>query len=197
MRRLVAVFVAGLVLGSWAAEAEQTTTAKPKRDVIFVPTPPMVVNEMLRLAKVTADDVVYDLGCGDGRIVIAAAKTYGARGVGIDIDPKRIEEANEAAQREGVTDLVTFKRQDLFETDFSEATVVTLYLLTALNERLRPKLWQDLKIGTRVVSHAFNMGDWMPDQVEIVVGRPVYYWLITEETKKKLLSEPVLPSRIK
>jgi SAM-dependent methyltransferase len=191
MRKLFAVLTAALVLGPWTAGAEQASTTQRKRDVIFVPTPAMVVDEMLKLAKVSADDIVYDLGCGDGRIVIAAAKTYGARGVGIDIDPKRIEEANERAQKEGVTDLVSFRLEDLFETDFSEATVVTLYLLTALNERLRPVLWRDLRVGTRVVSHAFNIGDWMPDQVEIVVGRPVYIWTITEETKKKLLSEPV------
>jgi SAM-dependent methyltransferase len=191
-RKILVVFVAAMVFGAFTAKAEQASTTLPKRDVIFVPTPFMVVEEMLKLAKVSADDIVYDLGCGDGRIVIEAAKTYGARGVGIDIDPKRIEEANERAQKEGVTDLVTFHLADLFETDFSEATVVTLYLLTALNERLRPKLWQELKLGARVVSHAFNMGDWMPDQVEIVVGRPVYFWTITEETKKKLLSEPAL-----
>jgi ribosomal protein L11 methylase PrmA len=150
----------------------------------------MVVDAMLEIAQVTSDDVVYDLGCGDGRIVVAAAKQYGARGVGIDIDPKRIEEANALAEKEGVTDLVTFRMADLFETDISEASVVALYLLTSLNERLRPRLWKQLKVGTRIVSHAFDMGDeWKPDKVVIATGRPVYFWTITKELKEGLEPE--------
>jgi SAM-dependent methyltransferase len=147
-------------------------------DVHYVPTPPEVVAEMLRLTNVQKRDVVYDLGSGDGRIVIMAAQKYGARGVGIDIDPERIQEARENAKKAGVTDHVRFVQQDLFEADISEATVVTLYLLGDLNLKLRPKLWRDLKPGTRVVSHTFDMGDWQPEQVVQVGGRTVYYWVM-------------------
>jgi cyclopropane fatty-acyl-phospholipid synthase-like methyltransferase len=134
---------------------------------------------MLQLAHVSASDVVYDLGCGDGRIPIAAAQKYGARGVGIDIDPKRIEEANENAKAAGVTDKVRFLNDDLFTANISEATVVTLYLLPSLNEKLMPKLKKDLKPGTRVVSHAFMMGtEWQPEQKQEVAGRTIYLWTI-------------------
>jgi ribosomal protein L11 methylase PrmA len=149
---------------------------------------------MLEMAKVSSKDVVYDLGCGDGRIVVAAAKSYGSRGVGIDIDPKRIAEARALAQAEGVTDLVSFRLEDLFEADIREATVVTLYLLTSLNERLRPKLWRDLKVGTRIVSHAFDMGTWKPEQAANVDGRNVYFWTITPELKERLVSEADPPA---
>jgi SAM-dependent methyltransferase len=147
-------------------------------DVIFVPTPNDVVNRMLEMARVTAKDVVYDLGCGDGRIVITAAQKYGARGVGIDIDPQRIREAQDNARRGKVSDRVRFIEGDLFEADISEATVVTLYLLTELNLKLRPKLMADLRPGTRVVSHAFAMGDWKPERTENVDGSTVYLWRI-------------------
>ena len=148
-------------------------------DVIFVPTPNDIVNAMLRLAAVTRKDTVYDLGCGDGRIVIAAAQKYGARGVGIDIDPDRVAEATENVKRARVTGLVKIVRGDLFEADISEATVVTLYLLTELNRKVRPKLLRDLRPGTRVVSHAFGMGgDWEPERQESVQGTPVYLWRI-------------------
>ncbi|MBI4193496.1 MAG: class I SAM-dependent methyltransferase [Betaproteobacteria bacterium] len=147
-------------------------------DVIFVPTPNDVVNKMLEMAAVTARDVVYDLGCGDGRIVITAAQKYGARGVGIDIDPERIREANDNAARGKVTDKVKFIQADLFQADISEATVVTLYLLTELNLKLRPKLMHDLTPGTRVVSHAFAMGDWKPERTDSVSGSAVYLWRI-------------------
>lgn len=156
-----------------------------KPDVHYVPTPEEVVEKMLELANVGKDDVVYDLGCGDGRIVITAAKKYGARGVGVDIDPQRIKESNENAQKAGVTDRVKFLQQDLFEMDFSEATVVTLYLLPALNLKLRPKLLRELKPGTRIVSHAFDMGDWKPEKVVTVSADSgfvdqltVYYWVV-------------------
>ena len=129
----------------------------------YVPTPYDVVNRMLELAEVTRDDVVYDLGCGDGRIVITAAERFGARGVGIDYDPERIAEANANAARRGVQDLVTFIRQDAMEADVSEATVVTLYLLSSSNRKLRPILTRQLRPGARIVSHAFRMGDWRPD----------------------------------
>jgi len=154
----------------------QAETRTP--DVIFVPTPNDVVNKMLEMAAVTAKDVVYDLGCGDGRIVITAAQRYGARGVGIDIDPERIREATANASRAKVTGKVKFIQGDLFEADISEATVVTLYLLTELNLKLRPKLMKDLRPGTRVVSHAFAMGDWKPERSEFVNGASVYLWRI-------------------
>ena len=154
----------------------QAATRSP--DVIFVPTPNDVVSKMLELAQVTAKDIVYDLGCGDGRIVITAAQKYGARGVGIDIDPQRIREARENASRGKVNDRVRFMQADLFEADIGEATVVTLYLLTELNLKLRPKLMADLKPGTRVVSHAFSMGDWKPERSERVDGSAVYLWRI-------------------
>jgi cyclopropane fatty-acyl-phospholipid synthase-like methyltransferase len=148
-------------------------------DVPYVPTPQPVVDAMLKLAGVTSSDVVYDLGCGDGRIPITAAQKLGARGVGIDIDPKRIEEANENAKAAGVTDKVRFLNQDLFASDFTEATVVTLYLLPSLNEKLMPKLKAELKPGTRVVSHAFDMGSsWPPDKREEVDGKTIYLWTI-------------------
>ncbi len=149
-------------------------------DVIYVPTPPDVVDAMLELAEVKAGDVLYDLGSGDGRIPIAAAKAHGVRGTGIDIDPQRIREANQNAKEAGVTDLVTFKQEDLFQTDFSDATVVTLYLLDSLNERLRPKLLAELEPGTRIVSHAFRMGDWEPEQTVNVGPRTIYRWTVPE-----------------
>jgi SAM-dependent methyltransferase len=167
------------VARSAAQPAAQSAAPARAPDVIFVPTPEEVVDAMLKVANVTARDVVYDLGCGDGRIVIAAAKKYGARGVGIDIDPQRIAEATANARNEGVTDRVTFRQADLFTSDIGEATVVTLYLLPSLNLKLLPKLMKELKPGTRVVSHAFDMGDeWPPEQTLDVDGRKVYYWTI-------------------
>ena len=160
-----------------AQAAVQTTPARRGPDVVFVPTPGDVIDKMLELAKVTPKDVVYDLGCGDGRIVIAAAKK-GARAVGIDIDPQRIKEANAAAKAEKVADKVRFIENDLFESDIGEATVVTLYLLPRLNEKLKPKLLKELKPGTRIVSHAFDMGDWKPEQTAQVGGTSVYLWRI-------------------
>jgi cyclopropane fatty-acyl-phospholipid synthase-like methyltransferase len=150
------------------------------RDVPFVPTPERVVEKMLEVAKVSPKDVVYDLGSGDGRIVIAAAKKHGARAVGIDIDPERIKEARDNARRAGVSDRVEFRQEDLFKADFSEATVVTMYLLTGVNQRLRPKLLAELKPGTRLVSHAFDMGDWKPTQTHKVGTSTVYYWVVPE-----------------
>ena len=151
------------------------------QDVMYVPTREPVVAAMLEMANVNSDDIVYDLGSGDGRIVIAAAKEYGARGVGIDIDPKRIAESNENAEKAGVTDKVEFIEADLFESDFSEASVVTLYLLSSLNEKLRPSLLEQLEPGTRVVSHAFDMGDWEPEEVRKVDGATVYLWIVPEK----------------
>jgi precorrin-6B methylase 2 len=172
-------FLAGLgALGvaGFVGAAEQGAVLRGP-DVIFVPTPNEVVDMMLKLAGVTKKDTVYDLGCGDGRIVVTAAQKYGARGVGIDIDPERIAEANENVRKGKVEKLVKIVRGDLFEADISEATVVTLYLLTDLNQKLRPKLWRDLRPGTRVVSHAFSMGtDWKPVRQERVQGTTVYRW---------------------
>jgi len=144
----------------------------------FVPTPQDVVERMLALAGVTKDDVVYDLGCGDGRIVITAAKTFGARGVGIDIDPQRIAEARANAKKAGVEKRVEFRLGDLFEADLHEATVVTLYLLPSLNVKLMPKLRKELRKGARVVSHDFEMGDWKPDRTVQVGNASVYLWTI-------------------
>lgn len=148
------------------------------QDVVYVPTQQAVVDAMLKLADVKKSDIVYDLGCGDGRMVITAAKNYGTVGKGIDIDPQRIKEANENAQNAGVTDKVEFILGNLFETDVREANVVTLYLLESLNLKLRPKLLEQLKPGSRVVSNTFNMGDWVPDKVESVDGYTIYLWTI-------------------
>ena len=147
-------------------------------DVPYVATPPAVVAKMLEIAQVTKDDVVYDLGSGDGRIVIMAAQRFGARGVGVEIDPQRVVEAQENAHRAGVANRVQFLLQDLFETDLRAATVVTLYLMQSVNLELRPKLWRELQPGTRVVSHDFHMGDWQPEQVVRVGGSVIYYWTI-------------------
>lgn len=156
----------------------QAATELRGPDVIFVPTPNEVVDKMLEMAQVTAKDTVYDLGSGDGRIVITAAQKYRARGVGIDIDPERIKEATANARKAGVADRVKFILGDLFEADISPATVVTLYLLTDLNLKVRPKLLKELKPGTRVVSHAFAMGDWQPERTAEVSGTTVYLWRI-------------------
>lgn len=147
-------------------------------DVIYVPTPPEVVDEMLRMAKIRPWDVLYDLGSGDGRIAIAAARQYGIRAVGIDISSQRIAEANENARAAGVANKVRFILGDLFQADISEATVVTLYLLDSLNEKLRPKLLRELQPRTRIVSHAFRMGDWQPQKEAEVNGRMIYFWTV-------------------
>jgi SAM-dependent methyltransferase len=149
-------------------------------DVPYVPTPENVVSAMLKLADVHKGDLVYDLGCGDGRIVIAAAKDFGARGVGVDINPDRIREAKENARKAGVTDLVSFREGDLFDAPLDGATVVALYLLPSVNLRLRPKLLHDLKPGARVVSHSFDMGDWKPDKQVEVGATILYLWIIPE-----------------
>ena len=172
----LAILAAAIAPASAQTAAAQAPLRTP--DVIFVPTPQEVVDAMLKLAKVTKNDVIYDLGSGDGRIPITAAKTYGARGVGIDIDPQRIREANENLKAAGaeVAGRVRFLNQDLFTTDISEATVVTLYLLPSLNLKLIPKLNKELKPGTRIVSHAFDMGSAKPTETLNVNGRTVYFW---------------------
>jgi SAM-dependent methyltransferase len=151
-------------------------------DVPYVPSKPEVVATMLRMAKVTKDDLLYDLGCGDGRIVITAAQLYGTRGVGIDIDPDRIQESKDNAAKANVGQLVKFLEQDLFQTDFHEATVVSLYLLTSVNLRLRPILLAQLRPGTRIVSHNYAMDTWKPDDSAVVMVNEtthnVYFWVV-------------------
>lgn len=172
-------FLLSGVAGSLAL-ANGTVLAQEGRrtpDVIYVPTPQEVVDGMLKLAKVGKNDVVYDLGCGDGRIVVAAAR-LGARSVGIDIDPIRIREAAENIRVAGVGDRAKLIEGDLFTTDISEATVVTLYLLSRLNLKLRPKLLKELRPGTRIVSHAFDMDDWKPQRTESVGSSTIYLWTV-------------------
>lgn len=147
-------------------------------DVPYVPTDEKIVNAMLDLGEVTRDDVLYDLGCGDGRIVVAAALERNTRGVGIDVDPLRISEAIEYAAHTGVEYLATFMEGDLMEADFSDATVVTLYLLDLVNIQLRPRLLDELRPGTRIISHAFDMGDWKPDQRQSCGSINIYKWIV-------------------
>ena len=192
--RLIAPSLALAALLSVNALAAQS--AKPLRspDVPYVPTTEKAVEEMLKLANVQKSDVVYDLGCGDGRIVIAAAKTFGAHGVGIDINPERIKEARENAKKAGVEHLVRFEENDLFEADFKPATVVTLFLLPQINLKLKPKLLSDLKPGTRVVSNTFDMGDWKAEKQAALDGaddseysglsQKFFLWTIPARDKK-------------
>jgi ribosomal protein L11 methylase PrmA len=178
--RLLALAITVVVAGFPGATSALAQTAAPARrpDVIFVPTPEAVVEAMLQVANVTKNDMVYDLGCGDGRIPVTAAKKYGARGVCFDIDPQRIKEANENVAKNNVGNLVKVVEGDLFEQDLSGASVITLYLLPSLNVKLMPKLMKELKPGTRIVSHAFDMGDWKPEKELDVDGRKVYFWTI-------------------
>ena len=168
---------------------QRTPEPPPQRlrtpDVIYVPTPTEVVAEMLHMADIKSGDVLYDLGSGDGRIPIMAARQYGIRAIGIDIDPKRIAEANDNARAAGVTDKVRFIHGDLFQADISEATVVTLYLLARLNEKLRPKLLRELRPGTRIVSHSFRMGDWQPEQAAKVNRHRIYFWTVPENASSQ------------
>jgi SAM-dependent methyltransferase len=157
----------------------------PGKEVPYVPTPPAVVDAMLDLAGVKKGDVLYDLGSGDGRIVIAAARRFGVRGVGIDIDPARIREANDNAKAAGVEHLVEFRQQNLFDVDLAPASVVTLYLLPDVNRRLRPKLLREVRPGTRVVSHAFDMDDWVPDQQLEVAGSTIFLWTVKPQDKAR------------
>jgi ubiquinone/menaquinone biosynthesis C-methylase UbiE len=158
-------------------------------DVPYVPTPQEVVDEMLKMGSVKKGDVLYDLGCGDGRIVVTAAQRYGVNATGVDIDPERIAEAKENATKAGVNDKVRFVEGNLFEADLSKASVVTLYLLPSVNMKLRPKLWRELKPGARVVSHSFDMEDWKPTKTTEVNGRRVYLWVITEKDKQQAKAE--------
>lgn len=182
-RLFIVVFAAALGAAVPAASQQAATARTP--DVIFVPTPPAVVDAMLKLANVTSRDVVYDLGSGDGRIPIAAAKEFGARGVGLDIDPERVREATQNAKAAGVGDKVMFREADLFTADLGEATVITLYLSPVVNHRLAPKLMKELKPGTRIVSHAFDLGDWKPQQTLTVNGRPIYLWVVARPGERR------------
>jgi SAM-dependent methyltransferase len=180
--RLVPVLFSLLLVSGPLASAQEAV----RKDVPYVPTPPDVVETMLKLGEVAKGDILYDLGCGDGRIVVMAAQKFGiARGTGIDIDPDRIREAQENARQAGVADRVRFIEKNLFDADFHDATVVTLYLLPDVNLKLRPKLLKDLKVGTRIVSHQFDMGEWKPDKKVDIDWRVVYLWTVTEKAKKE------------
>ena len=179
MRRLVRTALIVAMLNPANLASQQP----PGLDVPYVPTPHEVVAQMLALAAPSRNDMLYDLGSGDGRIVITAAQKFGTRGIGVDLDPNRIQEANANAKQAGVTDRVQFLRQDLFKTDLRPATVLTLYLLPSVNLELRPKLFEQLRPGTRVVSHAFTMGEWEPDSTVTVdrgdgLSSTVYYWVM-------------------
>jgi ubiquinone/menaquinone biosynthesis C-methylase UbiE len=181
LRTLLAglVLLAGFGIGAARAQYDEY-------EVPYVPTPEDVVEQMLKLAGVHKGDTLYDLGSGDGRIVITAAKKFGIRGVGIDINPERIREATENAKKAGVTDLVTFREGDLFQADISRATVVTMYLLPSVNIRLKPKLLRELKPGSRLVSHDFDMGDWKPDKEVKLPGHTIYFWVIPANGADKI-----------
>jgi len=182
-RLWLVLFLAALFVAGPGAAHAQAQKAPRTPDVIYVPTPQEVVEDMLRLVNVKKGDVLYDLGSGDGRIPITAAKLYGVRAVGIDIDPQRIAEAQENAKKAGVTHLVEFRQADLFMSDFREATVITLYLLPELNVKLRPRLLAELKPGTRIVSHQFDMGDWRSEKKLEAAGRTIYFWTIPASRK--------------
>jgi SAM-dependent methyltransferase len=175
MRPLTAIAIAALLTAPSAAQTKRL----PQPAVRYVPSPESVVDAMLELAHVTSADVVYDLGSGDGRIPIAAAQKYGARGVGIEIEPRLVRESTANAAKARVSDRVWFLNQDLFETNISPATVVTLFLLPRLNQELMPKLKRELRPGTRIVSHQFDMGpQWPPEASQDVSGLMIYLWTI-------------------
>jgi len=176
LRRLLPALTVALLLVVSVVGAQSPTTEKKPLDVPYVPTHESLVDEMLSMARVTGNDVLYDLGSGDGRIVITAARKFGTRGIGYDLDPERIKEARENARRAGVTDRVRFEQQDIFTAKIADATVVTMYLLPDVNLRLRPKLLSELKPGTRIVAHQFPIGDWPPEQTARVDGEEIFLW---------------------
>lgn len=184
-RRILALGIAGICGGLMPSPSAAQRSAVRQLDVPYEPTPHHVVEKMLELANVDQNDLLYDLGCGDGRIVIAAAQIYGARGVGIDLDPRRVAEATDNATKARVDHRVKFMVGDLYASDFSDATVVTLFLWPHVNRKLRPILWRQLQLGTRVVSHLWDMGpEWPPERTETISGRKLYYWTITDAQKK-------------
>ena len=172
------LFLAAVLLFAGASGAQPNAAQVYEADVLYLPTPHTVVEAMLRLARVSRTDVVYDLGSGDGRIPIAAARVHGARGVGIELDGRMIESARRNAREAGMERLVEFRQEDLFLTDLREATVVTLFLFPHLNQRLGPKLRAELRPGTRIVSHRFGIGDWKPERSIEVGGHPVFLWTV-------------------
>jgi ubiquinone/menaquinone biosynthesis C-methylase UbiE len=177
-RRFRGAFACVVAFAMTLSLTSRPQAQKKPLDAPYVPSLDEIAETMLKLANVTKGDVVYDLGCGDGRIVIMAAKKFGARGVGVDIDPERIKESNENARQAGVSHLVRFIEQNLFEAEIGDATVVTLYLREEVNLRLRPKLLRELRPGARVVSNSFDMGDWEADKKESVAGNSIYFWII-------------------
>jgi SAM-dependent methyltransferase len=174
-KRLIAAFFA-IICHAFFVFAQQSATRKP--DVVYVPTSEKIVDAMLKLAKVIKGDTVYDLGCGDGRIVITAAKEFGANGIGIEINPELIKRADENARQAGVADKVKFLEADLFKTNFRGATVVMLYLSPGVNLQLRSHLLKQLKPGTRIVSHDFDMGEWKPEQTVKIEDATIYLWTV-------------------
>jgi SAM-dependent methyltransferase len=175
---IVLMMVIGIGWSICAPGLSEGAGKKPLLDVIYEPTSHPIVEEMLNMAGVTSDDVVYDLGCGDGRIVIMAAKLRGAKGVGVDLDPVRVRESQSNAQAEGVTDKVVFYEKNLFDTDIARATVVMIYLFPEVNLRLRPKLLRELEPGTRVVSHSHTMGEWDSDSFKSVLGHNLHFFVV-------------------
>lgn len=185
MKAIVAALLIGLAAMPAAAQSRVPRPRPPAPDVIYVPTPMETVRAMLELAEVGPGDVLYDLGSGDGRIPIEAARRYGVRGVGVEISPRLVAEARANAREAGVADLVSFRMGDLFLADYREASVVTLYLLPELNARLAPKLLRELPPGARIVSHAFPMGDWRPEREMIMAdGQPIYLWRTPERSAR-------------
>ena len=204
MRKLALVL--GCLLFAFGNHSADAQEPSPKPDIFYLPTPQRVVDVMLLMAQVKKDDLLYDLGSGDGRLVITAAKRYGARGIGIEIDPRLLDLAKRNAARTKVEDKVEFRQADLFQSDFKDADVITLYLLDTLNERLRPQIFAQVKPGTRIVSHAFHMGEWIPDAERklTIQGKPyeAYLWIVpanisgrwklTRDAKVKGLPDEVL-----
>jgi SAM-dependent methyltransferase len=181
----LAVVIAGAVLATRAVGQADAPATSRTPDVVYVPTPQPVVDAMLRLAKVQPGEMVYDLGCGDGRAVVTAARDFGARGIGVDIDPERVEESKANVEKAGVGDRVQIKQADLFQMDFKDADVLFLYLLPSLNLRLRPRILEELRPGTRVVSNSFSMDDWEPDEKLTVEGKLVYFWVVPAKVAGK------------
>lgn len=182
----------GIAVGGPALARSGAALSVPvaQLNVPYVPTPQAVVDKMLEIANVTRADYVIDLGSGDGRIPITAAKRFGSKAMGVDIDPIRIQEAKANAVNARVTDKVEFKQQDLFKTDISKATVLTMYLLPRVNMELRPRILSELKPGTRVVSHSFDMGDWKPDKTVKVDGRTIHFWIVPDPAQQRSSNEP-------
>ena len=182
---ILLVLTAAMLVAAPPCLAQQDFEYGEGLDVPYVPTPPEIVKGMLKLAGVKKGDFVIDLGCGDGRIVVAAASDFGARGMGYDLNPQRIKEANENAQKAGVQGRVRFVEKNLFEADIHEATVLTLYLLPSVNEKLKPRILAELRPGTRVVSHSFDMGDWKAEKQTEINGHKIYLWTIPAKAAAK------------